>query len=149
MPYVSIRHLAIIHRTIEVEASAEKLYEVVFDIEQYPSFLTWCDSSEILSIEDHLVTASLTINILGFKSTITTLNKLYRPTKIEMSLQEGPFKSFKGTWLFEEITLKKTKVSYIMEYQIASPITDFMVKQKLASFIDQFVVEFVKKLREK
>jgi len=141
--------LAIIQRTIEVEASAEKLYEVVFDIEQYPSFLTWCDSSEILSIEDHLVTASLTINILGFKSTITTLNKLYRPTKIEMSLQEGPFKSFKGTWLFEEITLEKTRVSYTMEYQIANPITDLVVKQKLASFIDQFVVEFVKKLREK
>ena len=141
--------MAIIKRTIEVEVSAEKLYEVVFDIEQYPSFLTWCDSSEILSIEDHLVTASLTINILGFKSTITTLNKLYRPTKIEMSLQEGPFKSFKGTWLFEEITLEKTRVSYIMEYQIANPITDLMVKQKLASFIDQFVGEFVKKLREK
>ena len=141
--------MAIIERTIEVEVSAEKLYEVVFDIEQYPSFLTWCDSSEILSIEDHLVTASLTINILGFKSTITTLNKLYRPTKIEMSLQEGPFKSFKGTWLFEEITLEKTRVSYTMEYQIANPITDLMVKQKLASFIDQFVGEFVKKLREK
>ena len=137
--------MAIIQRTIEVEASAEKLYEVVFDIEQYPSFLTWCDSSEILSIEDHLVTASLTINILGFKSTITTLNKSYRPTKIEMSLQEGPFKSFKGTWLFEEITLEKTRVSYTMEYQIANPITDLMVKQKLASFIDQFVGEFVKK----
>ena len=141
--------MAIIQRTIEVEASADKLYEVVFDIEQYPSFLTWCDSSEILSIEDHLVTASLTINILGFKSTITTLNKLYRPTKIEMSLQEGPFKSFKGTWLFEEITLEKTRVSYTMEYQIANPITHLMVKQKLASFIDQFVGEFVKKLREK
>ena len=66
-----------------------------------------------------------------------------------MSLQEGPFKSFKGTWLFEEITLEKTRVSYTMEYQIANPITDLMVKQKLASFIDQFVGEFVKKLREK
>ena len=139
--------MAIIQRTIEVEASAEKLYEVVFDIEQYPSFLTWCDSSEILSIEDHLVTASLTINILGFKSTITTLNKLYRPTKIEMSLQEGPFKSFKGTWLFEEMTLEKTRVSYTMEYQIANPITDLMIKHKLASFIDQFVGEFVKKFK--
>ena len=139
--------MAIIRRTIEVEASAENLYEVVFDIERYPFFLTWCDSSEILSIEDHLVTASLTINILGFKSTITTLNKLYRPTKIEMSLQEGPFKSFKGTWLFEEITLEKTRVSYTMEYQIANPITDLMVKQKLASFIDQFVGEFVKKFK--
>jgi len=41
--------LAIIERIIEVEASAEKLYEVVSDIERYPSFLTWCDSSEILS----------------------------------------------------------------------------------------------------
>ena len=141
--------MTIIERTIEIEGSVEKLYEVVFDIEQYPSFLTWCDSSEILSIEDHLVTASLTINILGFKSTITTLNKLYRPTKIEMSLQEGPFKCFKGTWLFEEVALRKTKVSYTMEYQIANPITDLMVKQKLASFIDQFVGEFVKKLGEK
>jgi len=139
--------LAIIERTIEIEGSAEKLYEVVFDIERYPSFLTWCDSSEILSIEDHLVTASLTINILNFKSKITTLNKLYRPTKIEMSLQEGPFKSLKGTWLFEEVALEKTRVSYTMEYQIANPITDLIVKQKLVSFIDQFVGEFVKKFK--
>ena len=139
--------MTIIERTIEIEGSVEKLYEVVFDIERYPSFLTWCDSSEILSIEDHLVTASLTINILGFKSTITTLNKLYRPTKIEMSLQEGPFKSFKGTWLFEEITFEKTRVSYTMEYQIANPITDLMAKQKLVSFIDQFVGEFVEKFK--
>ena len=137
--------MAIIERTIEIEASAEKLYAIVADIERYPSFLTWCDSSEILSIKDRLVTASLTINILGFKYTITTLNKSYRSTKIEMSLQEGPFKIFKGTWLFEDIALEKTKVSYIMEYQIADPITDLMVKQKLASFIDQFVGEFVKK----
>ena len=140
--------MAIIERIIEVEASAEKLYQIVSDIERYPSFLTWCDSSEILSIEDHLVTASLTINILGFKSTITTLNKLYRPKKIEMSLQEGPFKNFKGTWLFEEIALEKTRVSYTMKYQISNPITDLMVKQNLASFIDQFVGEFVKKLKE-
>ena len=140
--------MATIERIIEVEASAEKLYEVVSDIEQYPSFLTWCDSSEILSIEGRLVTASLNISILGFKSKITTLNRLYRPTKIEMSLKEGPFKSFKGTWLFEEVTLVKTQVSYSMEYQIANPITSFMVNQKLASFIDQFVGEFVKKFKE-
>ena len=140
--------MATIERIIEVEASAEKLYEVVSDIEQYPSFLTWCDSSEILSIEGRLVTASLNISILGFKSKITTLNRLYRPTKIEMSLKEGPFKSFKGTWLFEEVALVNTQVSYSMEYQIASPITSFMVNQKLASFIDQFVGEFVKKFKE-
>ena len=65
-----------------------------------------------------------------------------------MSLQKGPFKSFKGTWLFEEIALEKTRVSYTMKYQIANPITDLMVKQNLASFIDQFVGEFVKKLKE-
>ena len=65
-----------------------------------------------------------------------------------MSLQEGPFKSFKGTWLFEELALEKTKVSYTMEYQIANPITHLMVKQKLASFIDQFVGEFIKKFNE-
>ncbi len=140
--------MATIERTIEVEASAEKLYEVVSDIERYPSFLTWCDSSEILSKENHLVTASLSISILGFKSEITTLNRLFKPSKIEMSLQKGPFKSFKGTWLFEEIALEKTRVSCTMKYQIANPITDLMVKQNLASFIDQFVGEFVKKLKE-
>ena len=140
--------MAIIERIIEVEASAEKLYQIVSDIERYPSFLTWCDSSEILSKENHLVTASLSISILGFKSEITTLNRLFKPSKIEMSLQKGPFKSFKGTWLFEGIALEKTRVSYTMKYQIANPITDLMVKQNLASFIDQFVGEFVKKLKE-
>ena len=140
--------MAIIERIIEVEASAEKLYQIVSDIERYPSFLTWCDSSKILSIEGHLVTASLSINLLGFKSSITTLNRLRRPEKIEMSLQEGPFNSFKGTWLFEVVSLEKTRVSYAMEYQISNPITGLLVKKKLASFIDQFVGEFVKKFKE-
>ena len=65
-----------------------------------------------------------------------------------MSLQEGPFNSFKGTWVFEVVSLEKTRVSYTMEYQISNPITDFLVKKKLASFIDQFVGEFVKKFKE-
>ena len=137
--------MAAIERIIEVEASAEKLYTIVSDIERYPSFLTWCDSSEILSIENHLVTASLSISIIGFQSSMTTLNRLYKPTKIEMSLQKGPFKSFRGTWLFEELALEKTRVSYTMEYQTTNPITDLIIKQKLASFIDQFVGEFEKK----
>ena len=85
---------------------------------------------------------------MGFKSSITTLNRLHRPEKIEMSLQEGPFKSFKGTWLFEVVSLEKTRVSYAMEYQISNPITGLLVKKKLASFIDQFVGEFVKKFKE-
>ena len=141
--------MAIIERTIEVETSAEKIYEVVSDIDSYPSFLTWCDSSKILSREGHLVTASLTINIFSFKSTITTLNKFYRPTQIEMNLQEGPFKSFKGTWNFEVITSEKTRVRYTMEYQIVNPITDFMLKQRLSSFIDQFVGDFAKNFKER
>ena len=140
--------MATVERIIEVEAPVEKLYEVVCDIEQYPSFLTWCGSSTILSIEDNLVIASLSISFLGFRSTITTLNRLYRPTKIEMNLKEGPFKSFKGTWLFEDITLEKTRVSYTMQYQIANPVTELIVKQKLSSFIDQFVGEFVRKFKE-
>lgn len=140
--------MAVIERTIEVEASANELYEVVSNIEQYPSFLTWCDSSEILSIEDNLVTASLCITILGFQSTITTLNQLDRPTKIEMNLQKGPFKSFKGIWLFEVIELERTRVTYSMEYRIVNPITEYMVKQKLTPFVDQFVGEFVKKFKE-
>ena len=140
--------MALIERTIEVEASADELYEVVSNIEQYPSFLTWCDSSEILSIEDNLVTASLCITILGFQSTITTLNQLDRPTKIEMNLQKGPFKSFKGIWLFEVIELERTRVTYSMEYRIVNPITEYMVKQKLTPFVDQFVGEFVKKFKE-
>ena len=140
--------MATIERTIEVETSAEKLYEVVSDIDSYPSFLTWCDSSKILSKEGHLVTASLNINIFGIKSTITTVNKLYRPSKIEMILKEGPFKRFKGVWFFEEISKEKTRVSYSMEYQIVNPIMNLMVKQKLSSLIDQFVGEFVKKLKD-
>ena len=140
--------MATIERTIEVETSAEKLYEVVSDIERYPSFLTWCDSSKILSIKDNLVTASLSLSVLGFQSTIVTLNRLYRPTTIEMILKKGPFKSFKGIWLFEEIALRKTRVSYSMKYQIVNPITDLIVKQKLSSFIDQFLGEFDKKFKE-
>ena len=64
-----------------------------------------------------------------------------------VNLQNGPFKSFKGTWLFEVIELEKTRIIYNMEYQIVNPLTEFMVKQQLAPFMDQFVGEFVKKFK--
>ena len=92
-----------ISRNSLVLYTPEQMYDLVNDIESYPDFLPWCDSSQIISKTDDEVCASLDLSKGGLRHQFSTRNKIVPGKSIDITLLDGPFKHLEGHWQFTPI----------------------------------------------
>ena len=137
-----------IKRSIEVDGAYDSIYNIVADIEQYPIFLRWCESSEIIHSNGDSVIAKLCLNIFGFRTSITTENQMQKPENIKMTLKSGPFRKFNASWFFEPQSVSTTQITYVMNYQLINPIVERIIEKNIDSFLDQLMESFAKKYNQ-
>ena len=111
-----------IERSALVRFPANDMFSLVADIESYPSFLPWCQSSRIISREDSVVEAELEIARAGFHKQFSTQNVNHEPDQINMTLLNGPFNSLHGTWQFIPLGDDASKISLNLEFELPGGI---------------------------
>ena len=111
-----------IERSAMVFHSADVMFDLVNDIESYPQYMDGCQGATVLARTEQEIVARLDLARAGIKQSFTTRNVLTRPDKIELSLEEGPFKRLQGHWRFEALTESACKVSLILEFEFKSGI---------------------------
>ena len=47
-----------VHRSVLIWYSAQEMFSLVTDVEQYPKFLPWCDRSKVIALEPGDVVAT-------------------------------------------------------------------------------------------
>ena len=104
---------------------SDELFQLVNDIESYPSFLDGCNHAEILTNEGNVLEARLHLNKKGIQQSFTTRNRLYPSERISMELVEGPFESLSGEWKFLELGEAGCKLSLDLEFTMGQ---SFMMK---------------------
>ena len=92
-----------ITRSSLVLFTPEQMFDLVNDVETYPSFLPWCRSSTIISKTEDTVEASLDLAKGGIHHVFSTRNKLVHGKSIDISLIDGPFQHLEGHWQFAMI----------------------------------------------
>lgn len=113
-----------IERSAIVPYSAQKMFDLVNDIETYPQFMTGCVSAKVLErSSDHLV-ARLELGKGGLTQSFTTRNELRPPEVMTMKLVDGPFKIFQGTWQFTPLNESSCEVRFHLEYQFSNFLLD-------------------------
>ena len=132
-----------ISRSALVMYSAEQMFDLVNDVRRYPEFLQGCQTVDVLAESENIIEAALTLSKAGLHHSFTTKNSLVRPTKMEMTLVEGPFSKFRGTWHFQPLSPEACKVSLEMEFEMSNFITGAavgaMFKQVASMMVDSFV----------
>ncbi|NCZ64745.1 MAG: type II toxin-antitoxin system RatA family toxin, partial [Cellvibrionales bacterium] len=93
-----------IDRSALLPHSAERLYDLVADIEAYPQFLDGCVGSEILARSASTVTARLSLSRAGLTQSFVTQNVMTPHEQIELTLVDGPFDKFAGCWSFKALS---------------------------------------------
>lgn len=111
-----------IERSALVRFPAKDMFSLVADIESYPHFLSWCQSSRILSAEDSIVEAELEIARGGFHKQFSTQNVNLEPNEIKMTLLNGPFQSLNGAWQFIPLNDHASKISLKLEFELSGGI---------------------------
>lgn len=133
-----------IHESMAVPYSAQKMYELVNDVESYPSFLPWCHETKILEKTSDYLIARVTAAAKGIQKSFTTKNTWKPYEVIMMELVEGPFKQFSAAWHFKSISVNQSVISLDMEFEFSSKMMSLLLgkflNRGLSHMIDAFSV---------
>ncbi len=112
--------MAKINRSALVMHPAAAMYGLVNDVSGYPQFMDGCHSVEVFEHTETTMLARLDLKKAGVKLSLMTRNYLQSPANITMTLEDGPFKSFKGVWEFKVLSEEACKVSLDLEFEFSN-----------------------------
>ncbi|MBS98726.1 MAG: ubiquinone-binding protein [Oceanospirillaceae bacterium] len=132
-----------VNRSALVLHTAEEMFDLVNDVRRYPEFLPWCASTEVVSETDDTLEATLHLAKGGLKYSFTTRNQLQRPSRMEIGLVKGPFKSLTGIWTFTPLSDEASKVELNMHFEFSGKITGVAMSKVFNSVATTLVDAFV------
>jgi ribosome-associated toxin RatA of RatAB toxin-antitoxin module len=133
-----------ISRSAIVEHSAQRLYELVEDIESYPQFLPWCLASHA-ERAGRVTIATLTVGVSGLRQAFTTRNENSPGESIAMHLVEGPFRAFAAAWAFRPLSAAACKVEFSIEYEFSSRALAKLLEPLFERMADTMVDAFTRR----
>ena len=105
-----------IKRSALVSHSDRSMYDFVNDVSNYPSFMDVCCGVEVFEHTCQTMLARLDLKKAGVSLSLMTRNQLQAPSQIKMTLEDGPFKTFRGDWVFTALTESACKVELDLEF---------------------------------
>ena len=133
-----------ITKTVLVEHTQEKMFELVDAVERYPEFLPWCGGSSVSHRDDTVTRATLHINYRGIKQSFTTQNSKSPPRVMSVKLVEGPFRSLDGEWRFLPLQ-GGCKIEFRLRYEFYSRILERLVGPVFNYIANTMVDSFVRR----
>ena len=125
--------------------TAEQMYELVEDVEAYPDFLPWCTGAIVHSRNAEEIDATLELERGSIRKSFRTRNSLQRGKAMKLELIGGPFRHLEGSWLFEQLGTDGSKVSFDLEFEFESRITDAVFGSFFESTCNSLVNSFTER----
>lgn len=135
-----------LERSALLPYAAEDVFALVNDVERYPDYLKWCRKAEVLEAKDGEIVASLALSGRGLRETLVTRNRLDPGRRIVLTLVEGPFRHFEGTWTFTPVG-HGCRIHLVLEFELKSGILALLGAPLLNRVADALVDAFSRRAR--
>src|SRR4051812_25308188 len=94
------------------------MFDLVSDVEAYPTRFGWCAAAEVLSREsESVLVARLELRFAGLTQSFTTRNTSERPRRLYMHLVEGPLRSLEGEFTFTALGDDGCKIALALDFE--------------------------------
>jgi len=137
--------MALVEKSVLVGYSAQQMFELVDQIENYAQFLPWCGSTRVQSRDESIVVATIHIDYFHLKQSFTTENTRQAPHLIQMRLREGPFQRLDGLWRFTALNQEACKVDLRLHYAFSSKLIENLVNPVFSLIAGTLVEAFVER----
>ena len=137
--------MAEVRKQVLIEFTAEQMFSLVDEVENYPAFLPWCGDGHVIERNETITRARLDINYHGIKSHFTTENVKQYPSHMLIRLIEGPFTQLDGDWRFTPLGDAACKVEFRLHYEFSSKLIEKVVGPVFSHIANTFVESFVKR----
>lgn len=132
-------------RSALVPYSAAQMYELVKDVEAYPSFLPWCNDAEVHIREESFIEASLELHRGRISKKFRTRNALIKDESLGIALVGGPFKHMSGGWTFEQLGDAGCKVELDLQFEFESRAIDVIFGRFFENTCNSLVDSFTQR----
>ena len=136
-----------VNRSALVPFPANFMFQIVNDVAAYPEFLPWCGGVEIHRQSDHLMEASIQMQMTGLNQRFKTRNTLVPGKSIKMTLLDGPFESLEGEWQFVAIAEEGCKVELLLNFEIKQGLAAKILKPAFSRIANTMVDSFCERAR--
>ena len=127
--------------------SAQKIYELVMDIEKYPEFLPWCKQAKIIQeISKQNLHADLLINFKSFfekyRSNVSHGKSGLNAYFVDVGAIEGPFKKLVNQWQFRDLENGECEVKFFIEFEFNSILLTKMLSPIFKKAAEKMMAAF-------
>ena len=146
MPKASVTRL--------IDQRKDKLIEFVLDIEKYPEFIPFCDSSKVYERKDNSETtniiADLTIGKGPFKDTFKSdVRYIKKNNLIHVVNIGGPLKYLENNWKFQDkgnlTNGYKTEVIFDIDFEIENKFLNILMSKSFQYGLEKIADAFQKR----
>ena len=146
MPKASVKRL--------IDNRKDKLIEFVLDIEKYPEFIPFCDSSKVYERNDDRETtriiADLTIGKGPFKDTFKSdVKYIKKEDLIHVVNIGGPLKYLENNWKFQDkgnsMNGYKTEVIFDIDFEVENKFLNILMTKSFQFGLEKIADAFQKR----
>ncbi|MGB7097440.1 MAG: SRPBCC family protein [Xanthobacteraceae bacterium] len=133
--------------TRRVRHSADKMFDLVADVEHYPEFVPLCQSlkvrQRIQQDGKDVIVADMTVAYKLLHETFTSRVTLDRPNlQILVEYLEGPFRRLNNTWKFRAIDNRLCDVEFFIAYEFRSRALGLLMGTMFDAAFRRFAAAF-------
>ncbi len=135
-------------RSALVPYSAQQMYQLIDDIDRYPEFVPYCQSTKIIERLPNQVTAELVVAKSGFAKSFTTRNTLQANQAIRMDLVDGPFKHLSGDWKLTALSDSACKIELDIQFEFSNKLASMAFTSVFNQLVQSMVTAFTSRAEQ-
>ncbi len=122
--------------------SCGDMFELVMDVEAYPSFLPWCHKAQILLKEKEIMKADLWVGVDGLSKVYRSRIDFQSPSRIQVTQEEGPFKVLHNLWSFHPLEGEKCRIEFSIEFSFQSKLLSLLMDHAFEKASQKMIAAF-------
>ena len=132
-----------IRRHALVRHTSEQMFDLVNDVEAYPTRFAWCAGACVLErTGDAALTVRLDLRFAGFTQSFTTRNTLQRPQRLNLHLVDGPLRALEGEWMFDALGGDGCKIALALDFDYAGGLGGAVLRFGFQALANRMVDDF-------
>lgn len=131
-----------IHEVRRLPYSAEQMFDLVADVDNYPKFLPWVIATRVKSDSDSRMIADMVVGFKAIREKFTSSVEKDRPHSIRVQYVDGPLRDLDNRWQFRPIGSGSCEIDFCVDFAFKSRIFEALAGQYLDRAFRKMVAAF-------
>lgn len=129
--------------------SQQQVFDLVADVERYPSFLPWCIACRKTKSLDDGFEADLAIGFKMVRETFASRVILDKPNQVDVEYLDGPFKYLTNRWKFSPASGGEgCEIDFYLEFEFRSVVLQKLIGILFEEAVHRMVSAFESRAAE-